>query len=103
MQEREPQRRLHRCGPKVTFNAGQDRREPHQLAIRVQAQDCVDQVIAAVGNREALPKPSSNVIGADIARGPLAIRGTRLGDLVVGPLLLVAAHRTPVTMRSGSQ
>ena len=96
MEEREPQRRLDRRRAQVALDPGQDRRQPDQLAIRVQVENHVDQVLAAVGDREPLAQPLPHLGGADVARGPLSIGRSRLDRLVLGSALLVAAQRASI-------
>ena len=89
-------------GPEVALDAGEDRREPDQLPVRVQPEDRVDQPVAAVGHREALPEPPPHLAGADVrawrARGPRR----RLPRLVLRPALLVAAQQAAVVEADGS-
>ena len=96
MEEREPKRGLDRRGTQLALHAGENRREPDELPIRVQPQDCVDQPISPVGHREALPQPHPDVVRADVARRSVHVHGAGLDRLVLGPVLLIAAQLAAV-------
>ena len=96
MQEGESQRRLDRRGAKLALDPGEDRREPDELSIGVQAEDRVDQRVPAVREREALRQPRAHLRRPDVPPRPLRVGGGRLDDLMLGPVLLVAAQLAAV-------
>src|SRR6185436_11886151 len=80
----------------LALHAGENRREPDELPIRVESQDRVDEGIAAVRQREALPQPLADLPCPDIAPGAVHVRVGRLDDLMLGPVLLVATELAAV-------
>src|SRR5207244_10196805 len=92
MQEGEPQRRLDRGGAELALHAGENRREPDELAIRVEPEDRGDQRIATIRQREALAESLADLVCADVPGRPLQVGRRRLDRLMLRPVLLVAAE-----------
>jgi len=96
VQEGEPERGFDRRSAEVALHAGENRGEPDELPVGMQAEDRIGQRGAAVGRREAIPQPRADVVGADVAPRALDVLRAGLDRLVLRAVLLVAAELAAV-------
>ncbi len=98
MEECEPQSRLDGRRPEVTLDPIEDRRQPDELAVRVQLEDRPDEGLTALGNGKPLAQPAANRRPADLAPGSPDVGFVGLGRSELTPALLVATDRAAVLL-----
>ncbi len=96
VQQRQAERGQDRRGPEVPLDPFQDGPESDQLAIRMEIEQFIGEVLGAIHDREAREHGSTHRCGPDIGRCPPQVVGVQRRLTAFGPATLVAADGAAV-------